>query len=225
MISSETSIYNLALNAVGARNNVSSPTEESREAEVCRLWFTVVRDQILAAAVWPEATDMKYLALLNEADDDGLWEVGEARPGYQFVYSLPTECLRPQYLSNFDRFLVTYYADNKRALNTNTESAILAFTTRLETVSLWSAELQMAIVYGLASHICVPLSGKTSRARGLAEEANRILLSARESAANASSEQFESVPEWISGRGYSGQISNTRFVYPLGSLLSVTTSV
>ena len=225
MISSEVGIYNLALNAVGARDNVSLPTENSREAEVCRLWFSVVRDQILAAAVWPEATNLAYLALLNEVDDDGVWEVGEARPGYQFAYSLPVDCLRPQYLTNFDRFLVSYYADNKRALSCNTEDAVLAYTMRLETISLWSAELQMAVVYGLASHICVPLSGKTSRAKLLADEANQVLVGARESAANASTEQFDSIPEWISGRGYSGAVQRTQFIYPFGSLLTVTPGV
>ena len=48
-ISSEVQVYNLALNAVGERSNISSPTEQSRPAEVCSLWYSPVRDQVLAA--------------------------------------------------------------------------------------------------------------------------------------------------------------------------------
>jgi hypothetical protein len=221
-ISSEVAVYNLALNAIGARSNVSSPTEDSREAEVCHLWFTVVRDQILAAAPWPEATDLRYLALLKETDEDGdgVWAADDPRPGYQFVYSLPSDLLHPQYLTDFSRFLVTSYSDNRRALHTNTQSAALAYTKRLESIALWNPQLQMAVVYGLASHICMPMTGKPSRAKMLMSQANDILLSAREAAANTSDESHEHIPEWIAARGYN-IAAGSRFIYPYGSLLSL----
>ena len=220
-ISSEVAIYNLALNAIGARSNISSPAENSRDAEVCRLWFTPVRDQILAAAPWPEATEIRYLSQLKEADEDGdgAWAQDDPRPGYQFVYSLPSDCLRPQYLSDFSPFLVTSYSDNRRALHTNVEQAALVYTKRQESIALWNSELQLAIVYGLASHICMPLTGKTSRAKLMVNQANDILLSARESAANTSTEMHESIPDWIAARGYNSN-PQTRFIYPFGSLLS-----
>lgn len=222
-ISSEVAIYNLALNAIGARSNISLPTENSREAEVCRLWFSLVRDQIMAAAPWPEAMELAYLAQLKEADEDGdgEWAAGDPRPGYQFVYSLPADCLRPRYLTDFSRFLVTSYSDNRRALHTNVEQAALAYTKRLESVSLWNPELQMAIVYGLASHICMPLTGKTSRARLMVEQANDLLYAAREAGANTSDETHEAIPEWIAARGYNTS-PQTRYFYPYGSLLSLT---
>jgi hypothetical protein len=224
VIDNEVGIYNLALNAIGARSNVTSPAENSREAEVCNLWFSPVRDQVLASASWPEATNMKYLAILKEADEDGdgIWALGDPRPGYQFVYSLPSDCLRPQYLSDFSRFLVTYYEPNQRAFHTNTVDAIFFYTMRLETISLWSSELQMAIVYALAANICMPLSGKPARAKMLADKANQLVLMARETAANTSNERYESIPDWISARGYSDGSSQTRFFYPYGSLLSVS---
>ena len=61
-ISSEIQIYNLALNAVGERSNISLPTENSRQAEVCRLWYSPIVEQVLAAAPWAEATKYTYLA-------------------------------------------------------------------------------------------------------------------------------------------------------------------
>jgi hypothetical protein len=216
VISSEVSIYNLALNAIGARSNVSSPDERSREAEVCKLWYSPVRDQVLAASVWPEATKLAYLALLDERDQDVAWVSTNARPDYQFAYSTPSDMLHPQYLSSYQRFLVTAYPGNTKAIVTNVESAILIYTSRLETISLWSASLQMAIVYGLASHIAMPLSGKQGRTKQLADKANELIWAARERAANTSNEQMESIPDWIAGRGYISNSPAQRYVYPYG---------
>ena len=219
-ISSETSVYNLALNAIGARDNVSSPSENSREAEVCRLWYSVVRDQVLASAAWPEATEIAYLAQLSE-QEDGVWVDGEPRQGYTYAYSLPNDLLRPQYLTDFGRFLITSHTGDQRALHSNTAQAALVYTKRLETISLWNPELQMAIVYALAAHICMPITGKPSRAKMLVQQANEFILQARESAANASQEHHESIPDWITARGYGG-ITTQRYYYPYGSLLSLS---
>jgi len=195
---------------------VGSPDEASREAEVCRLWYSPVRDQVLAASVWPEATKLAYLALLDERDQDEEWVVTNPRPDYQFAYAVPTDLLHPQYLSTYQRFLITAYPDNRKALVTNVETPILIYTSRMDTVALWSASLQMAIVYGLASHIAMPLSGKNTRAKMLAEKANELIWSARERAANTSNEQMEAIPDWIAGRGYAGATAGTRYVYPYG---------
>ena len=219
-ISSEVQVYNLALNAVGERSNISAPTEQSRPAEVCRLWYSPVRDQILAAAPWPEATKIAYPALLAEQDDDDAWLETEPRLGYQYVYAMPSDALRPRYMSDFSRFLVANYG-GQRALHSNTEDAILAYTSRLENIALWDAELQMAIVYGLAANICMPLSGKPSRAKMLADKANELIMHARVSAANASNESYESVPDWIAARGFNFSTSQ-RYFHPYGNMLSLT---
>lgn len=219
-VSSEVQVYNLALNAVGERSNISSPTEQSRPAEVCRLWYSVVRDQILSAAPWPEATKIAYPALLATQDDEPAWLETEPRTGYNYVYAMPSDALRPRYMSDFSRFLFTSYA-GQRALHSNTESAILAYTSRLENVALWDSGLQIAVVYGLAANICMPLSGKTSRARVLAEKANELIMAARVSAANSNNESYESIPDWIAARGFN-TASSPRYFHPYGSLLSLT---
>lgn len=221
-ISSEVQVYNLALNAVGTRSNISLPTENSREAEVCRLWYSPVRDQILSASAWPEATEIRYLALLKETDEDGdgVWATDDPRPGYQYAYNLPADFLRAQYLSDFSRFLVTAYSGNRRAIHTNSYQAMFAYTKRLDTPSLWGSELAMAIVYGLAAHICMPLTGKPSRAKVLETKANEMVMVARESAANMSQEIYESIPDWITARG-ANYATTQRFFQPYGSLLSV----
>lgn len=123
-------------------------------------------------------------------------------------------------MSDFSRFLFTSYGD-QRALHSNTPSAILAYTSRLENVALWDSGLQMAIIYGLAANICMPLSGKTSRARILADKANELILTARIAAANSNNESYESIPDWIAARGFNHS-PTTRYFHPYGSLLSLT---
>lgn len=216
-ISSIVQIYNLALNACGERSNISLPTENSRRAEVCNLWYEPVLEQVLSAAPWPEATKILYAAETAEkADSD--WLETEPRPGYQYAYTLPTDCLRPQYLADFTKFQISILGDVK-VLNTNTFQAILVYTANITNISLWSAELRMAIVYALSAHVCMAISGKPTRTKMLIDRANQFILDARISAANESTEQYESLPEWISGRGFSDP-NPQKYIYPLGSLLS-----
>ena len=212
-------LYNLALDTVGARNKISLPTEQSREAEACNLWFPNIRDQVFASAAWPEATKMQRLALLSQQDND-TWIDGEPRPDLLNTYALPSDCLRPQYLSNFGQFTIQSQAPESRALMTNEISPILIYTFRQTLVSMWSPELQMAIMYGLAASICTPLTGKTSRAKLLLEQSNQRILAARESAANTGEERLESLPDWIAGRGYTDVSNKSRFFYPFGALLT-----
>lgn len=216
-ISSITQIYNLALNACGERSNISLPTENSRRAEVCNLWYEPVLEQVLSAAPWPEATKILYAAETAEKAD-GDWLETEPRPGYQYAYSLPADCLRPQYLADFTKFQISVLGDIK-VLNTNTFQAILVYTANITNISLWSAELRMAIVYALSAHVCMAISGKPTRTKMLIDRANQFILDARISAANESTEQYEALPEWISGRGFSDP-NPQKYIYPLGSLLS-----
>lgn len=222
MVQDEVSIFNLALNAIGGRSNLSSTTERDRGAEVCRLWYPVVRDQVLAAAPWPSCKDFRRLSLLK-ARGDGNWVSGDPEPGYAYAYSSPAEMLHPRYMSDFSQFSMSSYAGDIKAINSNSPDPVLCFTKRNYVVGSWESELQMAIAYGLAANIVMPLTGKAQRAQLLINQANDLVLTARQNAANEGDERFESIPDWISARGYSFP-STTRFYYPMGALLSATMS-
>jgi hypothetical protein len=212
-------LYNLALDTIGARNKISLPSEQSREAEACNLWFPNIRDQVLASAPWPEATKMERLALLSTQTGD-TWIQGEPRPDLLNAFAIPADCLRPQSLSNFGKFAVQSYGAENRAIMTNEVSPVLIYTFRQTLVSMWGQELQMAIMYGLAASICISLTGKTSRAKILLEQANSHIVSARETAANTNDERLDALPEWIAARGYTDVSTRTRFFYPFGALLT-----
>jgi len=212
-------LYNLALDTIGARANLASPLEQSREAEVCNLWFPNIRDQVLSAAAWPDATKMERLVELSVQDDD-TWVQGEPRPDLLYAYGAPSDMLRPQYLSDYTKFAVQTFGTENKAIMTNAVSPILIYTYRNTQVGMWSSELQMAIMFGLAASICTPLTSKTSRAKTLLDQANDRILAARESAANTNDERLDSLPDWIAGRGYTDVSSQQRFFYPFGALLT-----
>jgi hypothetical protein len=217
-VNTEVGVYNLALNAVGETANVSSPTENSRRAEVCRLWYDLVRDQVLEAAPWPEATKLRRLTLAQARDEDD-WETGDPQPGYAYAFALPADCLRPQYLTDYAQFeLMT--ETGVRQLHSNSVQPMLRYTFMQENVALWSNNLLMAIVYGLAAHIAQPLSGKTSLTATLVQRANDFVLAARVSSANTPMQMQEAIPDWLAGRGYAFPASQ-QFFYPTGSLLHV----
>lgn len=221
MAADEVSVYNMALNAIGTRDNVSSPSEGSREAEVCRLWFGPVRDQVLRAAPWSCAKAHERLALLAERADSLAWTNGDPDPGYRFAYAAPSDMLNPRYLSDFSRFAMSTYND-QLAIMTNTENPILCYTKSQLLIPLWDISLLMAISNALGSYICMPLTGKPARAKKVQDDANGLIMAARMQSANDDNETFETMPDWITARGYSGSAPDTRFYFPDGPMISVT---
>lgn len=221
MATSIVDIYNMALNAVGTRDDVSSPSENSREAEVCRRWYDNARDLILRAAFWPSAEAFSRLSVLAERDETEAWTSSDPAPGFRFAYAVPNDLLVPRYQADFGRFTFGVYG-SQRAVMSNTEQVILAYTRQQTNVGLWDNALLMAIVYSLAAHIAMPLHGKPARAKSMADQANNLILSARELAANTGENQYDTVPDWIAARGYAKQTPDQRYLFPYGPMISVS---
>lgn len=222
MAQSQTELYNLALSAVGARKTVSAPTENSREAEQCNLWYGSVRANIFRAAHWGSIKRFARLGLLVERDTAADWVTTDPEPGFIYSYSLPVGCVAARYLSTFERFTTgVYYSTNVRALFTDMEDAVLCYSFDQTNTALWDHSLYLAVAYGLAAHICLPLSGKPERASGLIKASNAIIAEARAQSANEQQGTIETLPEWITTRGYKGSPSTTRYFAPFGEYLSM----
>jgi len=220
VVADEVSLYNLALNAVGKRDNLTATTDKDRGAEVCNLWYPVVRDSILSAAPWPSARAIKRLAVLTENTDGADWETGAPEPGYTYAYAVPSDMLHPRFLSTYERFIITSYGSGNRALMANTQNAILTYTSRQIAVGSFEDSLALALVYGLAAHICMPLAGKPQRASYLVQQANALIAQAQADAGNFDDAQIESLPDWITARGYTNP-QTIRYFYPNGNLLGM----
>lgn len=220
MAQDEVSLYNLALSAAGTRARISSPAENSREAEICRLWFEPVRRQVLRAAPWGSARAMARLALKTERTEE-IWAAGMPNPAYRFAYGLPVGYLQARYLYGYARFELSLIATNEMALMTEVENAILYYTMDQKEISLWDPDLYLAISQALGAYISQPLNGKSASAARAQQQANGLIYSAREAAANESFEPIETVPDWISIRGSAFSAPSSRYIYPSGPIVAV----
>lgn len=219
MVATKLDVFNMACHAVGTRDDIATINEVTREAEVCRLWYDKVRDQVLRAAYWSSAKSYKRLALAKERDPEVAWATDDPEPGFLYAYTAPEDMLAARFDSTYARFTVGNY-NEAAAVFSNTEDMILFYTMRQENVALWDAQLLMAVGYALAAHIAMPLHGKPARARQAAEQANGLIMEARVSNANLENNQLDTIPEWIAARGYSGSIADSRFYYPFGPMIS-----
>lgn len=206
-------VFNLALSSLGAPASVQLTSENTREAKVCNMWFEYVRDLVFSTAPWPRLTGFRRLALLDERDQDEDWVATNPDPRWQFAYSLPSDYLRPRYISNYVTFEESMVGDQPTIV-TNAETPILVYTRRLERVDLWGIDLIHAVSFGLAAHIAKSITGKDTDLQNMFELANNKILTARANAANARNAAVESTPEWIAARGYSGAGPQNPYIYP-----------
>lgn len=207
-------IFNWAIGALGNRSRIQSPTEDSVEAEACLLYYENVRDQVLRSAPWDCARTYKRLAQQSFNDGADAWTTADPAPGWNRAFALPADFLWPRFLASYGRFELGVTSGNQRVLYTNDVTPILCYTKRQELVGLWDADLQAAVAYALAAHICLKVTGSTDKVRTVTAQAVDKILSARSSAANAPNMQFESVPEGLAARGYGGIAPTAQYIYP-----------
>jgi hypothetical protein len=209
-------IFNRALSACGVESGISDPDENSREAAVCRLWYPVVRDNVLAAAPWPSVRKFTRLALSVERDINSPWQAGNPNPRYRFAYASPSDLLQPYHLQSYLPFSFDIVGTS-RAFSCNEENPIMHYNARVVDPSLWEPNLALAVVHTLATYISIPITGRDQRLMQNAELAFRMVEQAQTAAANSSDEKEENLPEWFQVRGY-GDLPVSRFYYPMQSL-------
>lgn len=212
-------IYNLALSSVGTRASVSLPSERSREAEICNLWYPLVRDKVLRAAPWASARASELLAVKAQRVSGRLWQKGDPEPDWNFTYSLPADFLYPRYLQNFNQFFLA--DDNGQPIMyANVPNAILIYTKKQELPSAWDSALYNAIIHALAAHITMPLNGKVQTASFAMQKANEAIINARIETANENQIEYDSLPDWLIARGTNVSARPNRFIYQNGPLFS-----
>ena len=220
MADSEVTIWNRALTTAGHRGAISAPLENSREADLCRLWYDSIRTSILKAATWPCATAYSRLALIEERVDGTDWTEGAMAPGWRYAYAMPSDLLAPRYLMNFARFTRGVWGE-QLLLHCNEITPVLHYTKDQPSVQLWDTGLSNAVTAALAAKITQALNGKAGLADKLRNEAIEIIMSARTDMANESEELFDELPSWIQARGYTGGASTQRFLWPYQDLSGV----
>ena len=218
MAQDQTTLYNLALNAVGTRSRVASPTENSREAEVCNLWYPTVRDQILCAAHWDSAAAVAQLTL-DVARTTDAWDTTQPDPPWLYRYIVPNDFLYPRHLSTFENFRMTQ-VDGVTMLLCMSEIAILHYTKKQAVVAAWDADLWYCNIQGLAAHIAMPLHAKAQRAAQAMANANDILMKAQARVANRNQVSYDHVPDWLAARGVVSTPAVSGYIYQVGPLFA-----
>jgi hypothetical protein len=214
MALSSLDIANLGLSALGVEDSIASFSEASVEAAVCNRWYEPVRDLVFRAAPWDALEAHSRLATMSTRDDDEDWVLTDPTPGYLYAFSFPSDMIRPRYLTTYERFKLTT-VNGSRAIVTNIETPILCYSKKITDPSQWDIDLQHAVVYALAAHICKAVTGKDSDLQNMFSLAKDKIDSARMHSDNNSQDQpMQSVAPWISARGYSANLPGTRYIYP-----------
>lgn len=222
-------VWNAALSAVTGRAAVSNREERSREAEVCRRWYPIVRDAIQEAAWWPGSRRTASLALLAQRGENDYWKEGDPAPEYTHAYALPNDYLRAWYLSpgvsgyrsvvgfrkeNLIPFSIELYkalgedTHERLALHTSYPGhrndspppVILTYAKTQDLPSLWIASQFDATTFALAARIALPLTGREALAAGYYQKANELLIAAQAAALNSSDEINDPLPDWLEAR-------------------------
>lgn len=214
-------LFNLALSAVGTRSRISSPTEQSREAQLCNQWYPTIRDMTLRAAHWSSCRAISALAINAQVTEGADWAEGDPEPPWLYRYGLPNDFLYPRWLDTYENFEMTQYNDVAMLLS-NAEEPRLIYTKRQTVVAAWDVDLYNAVTMALAGALAMPLHGKADRAKNAYEEANIAITRARIAQANQNSVTHESIPDWLMARGVTQATTYSQFIYQYGPLFNTS---
>ena len=214
MSTSVVKIYNQALSACGSISTLESVDENVPEAETCNLWYEDVRDKIFQSAPWHKLTRAARLSLVAERDPDLAWTIADPVPGNQFAYGLPSDLIRPRYLYNYGQFRDGTTPSGQNVIWTNTESPILFYTRRENDPNQWDPMLRSAIVFGLAAHIAMRVTGKPAIVQANYNLAMQEIDAARVADANRHQTMVSDfIPDSLQARGYAWS-QQYRYIYP-----------
>jgi hypothetical protein len=206
-------LWNQACGQLGSQTSIAAEDEVSREAELCSLYYETVRDSIFRAAPWNSVEAHVRLALIIERDHDVDWTSADPAPGWTYAYGVPSDMIRPRYVSDFSKFQLSNIGDTPVILSENSEP-ILVYTKRQSNPALWGIDLFHAVMYGLAAFVAKPLTGNDSDLRNMFTLAEERILAARANAANQNYFRYESIPDWIGARGQTLGMPTARYIYP-----------
>ena len=167
-------IWNLALLAVGETDLLQAVEESGNVAQVCRLNYYKCLEQLLACG-HPWSFALKH-GTLSQLEDT-------TRTGWEYVYSVPTDCLLPLALLAEDErvelkargerlpYRVMLGDDGASKIlctdydNGDDEFDVLEYVTNTARVTLMSAEFIDALVHRLAMPLALGIAKKPALAK------------------------------------------------------------
>lgn len=162
-MTTDINICNLGLANLGHTRQVTaiSPSDGSREANLCAVYYPLARDEVLEASQdgWPFATYRETLTELTE-DADSVTLIED----WAYAYETPSSVIR--LLGVYEDggtepqpFVQEVDAVNGLVIFTNVEDAILKYTYQQTTTTNYTPSFVMAVGWQLAAYLSAPLTG------------------------------------------------------------------
>lgn len=179
MATSDAEICNIALGRIGQGQFISALGDPGTEAEACTVFYGTARDALLELVPWPFAETYADLAAL----DPDIYEI----PGWDFVYTLPTDCVAARYLwagveeppeEQRIPFGLKRLASVGKVLVTNQEDAVLVYTARVVDVLQYPPTFVDALAWRLAVDLTMRIPVKPQTALAMQVKAQAALEAA-----------------------------------------------
>jgi len=174
MANSVVDICNLALARVRA-NSIGALTDQSPQAEKCRIYYPEARKMVLSSVWWP--FNKKTRSLAKKTFKPAQW---------QYAYAYPSDCLMvrkvipselplnsssTRYLDNrfvdFDEYTADFEVelgeDDTKIISTNQDEAMVIYSVDIETVSTFGHMVTELIAWRMAKDLAIVFGGDAGR--------------------------------------------------------------
>lgn len=149
-MASQTDIFNLSLSHLGQAADVSSPTEQSVDAQHCYRFYPIALKQMLESFDWSFARKRATLA-----------ELTTDRPDFLYKYQRPADCLKERRLlrENYcnEQNDVLVWTRETDFIYCNEPLSTLVYTMLLEDTTKFSPEFTIGLSWKLAGYISGPV--------------------------------------------------------------------
>lgn len=172
-----TDICNMALGAIG-QGRIASLDEESEQARNCRMFYDMVRQNLLTTYVWEFAQRQAKLALMDVET-----------MGWNFTYAYPAAALVVRNVFDKDfawrkddytkEFTIVAVNETQKGICTNIENAYCEYTADVENASIFPPAFQQTLVYSLAASLAYPLCGSSNLQQINYQMAQNALMQAK----------------------------------------------
>jgi hypothetical protein len=182
MANTEVDICNIALSRVRAKS-IGSLTEQSAQAEQCRIFYPEARNLVLSLVDWP--FNKATITMAQKTTTPAEWA---------FAYAYPTDCLRVRYvlptgsglidnyrgyddrLTQYDQIQVAFDVqldeNGDQVIVTNYDQARLVYSKRVSDVRLFGQMVTEMIAYRLAMDLAIQLGGDSGQRYQSTAQAN-----------------------------------------------------
>ena len=200
-------IWNMALDCIGENESIELETEERLSAEVCRRHYDNIVRRAFEAVPWPFAVKQATLSSPS----------GVTRTGWEYIYTLPTDCAIPLALLGEDQRVGLFTPDNRFPFDIQMSESgtwkvlccdlaaddfeVLEYVAYSEYVLGYPAQLVDAIQYGLAAKLAFSVAKNPQLAGAMIQLRNQALSEARAQAFQTRQHDPEPITDSVAARG------------------------